>query len=129
MANEKGPVMPPNPPPEPVSPRQEVTPSPASIPTPTSPPPIPQEELPDPWKWFRQVIFRWLGLPGLILVAVLSVVWSNWSTVKDLPGVATIRTWVCQAPLPKADPQRFAVALAHLEGDKDHQYERFIREV
>jgi tetratricopeptide (TPR) repeat protein len=43
--------------------------------------------------------------------------------------VATIRTQFSQAPLPTADPQRFAVALAHLEYDQDQQYERLIREV
>lgn len=43
--------------------------------------------------------------------------------------VSFIVTWLSQAPLPKADPQRFAVALAHLEHDKEQQYERLIREL
>jgi hypothetical protein len=66
-----------------------------------------------------------------VLATVLVLLWSNWnwSTVKDLPVVSTVVTWFSQAPLPKADPQRFAVALAHLEHDKDQQYERLIREV
>ena len=34
-----------------------------------------------------------------------------------------------QAPLPKADSQRFVVALAHLEHDKNQEHERLIREV
>jgi tetratricopeptide (TPR) repeat protein len=66
---------------------------------------------------------------GLFIVAVLVLVWSNWNTVKDFPVISSIVTWRSQAPLPKADPQRFAVALAHLEHDKEQQYERLIREV
>jgi len=65
----------------------------------------------------------------IIVVVVLPLLWSNWSTVKDFPGISSIVAWFSQAPLPKADPQRFAVALAHLEHDKDQQYERLLREV
>jgi tetratricopeptide (TPR) repeat protein len=119
--------MPPDETPKPTLPPQEAPPPPAS------PPPAPQEELPDLSKWFQRLIYQYFGRWGLIMVAVLVVVvplvWSNWSTVRDLPGMATIRTWLSQAPLPTVDPQRFAVALAHLEHDQDQQSARFIREV
>src|SRR6266568_3146393 len=57
------------------------------------------------------------GRRVLIVGFVLYLLWSNWnwSTVKDLPGVSTVVKWWSQAPLPKADPRRFAIALAHLE--------------
>jgi hypothetical protein len=56
-------------------------------------------------------------------------IWSNWSTVKTFPVVSSLVAWFSQTRLPKADSQRFAVALAHLEYDHDAQYERLIREV
>jgi hypothetical protein len=63
------------------------------------------------------------------VLAFIILLWSNWSWVKDLPGVSTIVMWRSQAPLPTADPQRFAVALAHLEDDQGKHHERLIREV
>jgi hypothetical protein len=78
-------------------------------------------------------LYRRFGLRRSILasllVLIISWMWSNWSTVKTLPVVSSIVTSFSQAPLPKADPQRFAVALAHLEDDKEpHQHERLILE-
>jgi protein O-GlcNAc transferase len=90
-----------------LSPKEAIQPPP-SPPTPTSPAPTPQEEPPDAWELFRGAIYRRFGVPGLIVVAVVVLVWSNWSTVKDFPGIATIRTWFFQASLPTADPQRFS---------------------
>jgi hypothetical protein len=116
---EERPAMLPSDTPEPDLSSQEAIPPAASVPTPTSPAPTPQEKPPDPWEWVRGAIYRRFGLAGLIVVAVLVLFWSNWSTVKDFPGITTIRTWFLHAPLPKADPQRFAVALAHLEHDQD----------
>ena len=120
--------MPPNDTPKPAPPPDEAPPPPASLLILASPAPPPQEKPPDPWEWVQGVIYQRFGLAGLIIVAVIVLVWSNWSTVRDLPGVTTIRTWFSQAPLPKADPKRFAVALAHFEYDQDQQHERFIRE-
>jgi hypothetical protein len=112
--------MPPDGTPESAQPPQN-PPSPLAPAPSASPAPPPQEELPDLSKWVQRLIYQWFGRRGLVIVAILIVVvplvWSNWSTVRDLPGVATIRMWVSQAPLPTADPQRFAVALAHLEHD------------
>jgi hypothetical protein len=76
------------------------------------------------------LIYKRFGGLGLLILFLLGLAWSiNWSTVKDFPGVSSIVTWWSQAPLPKADPQRFAVALAHLEHDKERQYEQLIREL
>jgi hypothetical protein len=121
--------MPPNETPESAPSPQKATQPPAPPPIPSSPSSSPREEPPDPWERFRRLIYQRFGFAGLIIVALLVLLWSNWSTVKDLPGVSAIGTWLSQAPLPKADPQRFTVALAHLEHDKDQRYERLIREV
>src|SRR5688500_12037776 len=94
---EECPAMPPNDTPEPAPPPQEAPPPPAS------PPPAPQEKPPDPWEWAQRVIYQRFGPKGLILIAVVVLLWSNWSTVRDLPGMATIRTWLSQAPLPTVD--------------------------
>jgi hypothetical protein len=119
--------------PEPASPPQDASqpPPPPPFSVPSSPPT--QEEPPDLWKSFLRWIHRKFGLRGSIVVTVFAVlvplVWSNRDTVKNFPVISFIVTKLSQAPLPKADPQRFAVALAHLEYDKDQQYERLIREV
>ena len=122
--------MPPHETPEPVPPPQDAPQPPAPPPIPASPSPVPREQqLPDPWEQFRRVIYKRFGLPGLIIIAVLILSWSNWSTVKMLPGVSSVVIWFSQTPLPKADPKRFAVALAHLELDKEQASERRIRDV
>src|SRR5262245_56535723 len=120
--------MPPHETPEPVPPPQAASPPPAPPPLPAPPSSAPREAPPDPWKWFQRCIYQRFGLKGFLLVAVLvPLVWSNWSTVKELPGVSSMRTWFSQASLPTVDPRRFAVALAHLEHDTARQYERRIR--
>jgi len=122
--------MPPNETPGPAPPPKDAPQPPATPPIPTSLSPAPPEEPPDLGKWIQRYIYSKFGLWGLIIVVVvLPLLWSNWSTVKDFPGISSIVAWFSQAPLPKADPQRFAVALAHLEHDKDQQYERLLREV
>jgi len=96
-----------------------------------SPSPTTPEEASDPGKLIQQYINKKYGRRVLIVGFVLYLLWSNWnwSTVKDLPGVSTVVKWWSQAPLPKADPRRFAIALAHLEKDKEQQHELLIREV
>ena len=115
--------MPPNETPEPTPSPQDATQSPTPPPIPTPPYSAPREEPPDPWKWLQRFIYQRFGFVGLFIVAVLVLVWSNWNTVKDFPVISSIVTWFSQEPLPKADPQRFAVAIAHLEYDKEQQYE------
>jgi hypothetical protein len=96
--------MPPNDTPEPAPPPPEATQPPAGMPTLASPAPAPQKKLPDPWERFRRVIYQRFGLSGLIMIAVLVLLRSNWSTVKELPGVSIIRTWFSQASLTKGGP-------------------------
>ena len=125
--------MPPNETPEPAPPPQDATPLSVTPSTPASPSLAAPEEPPDLWKSMQRWFYRRFGRRGFIFIALLVLIipwiWSNWSTVQNLPVVSSIFTWFSQAPLPKADPQRFAVALVHLEYDKEQQYERLIREV
>ena len=123
--------MPPNQTPEHPQPPQDAPPSPPAPPIPVSPSPTTPEEASDPGKLIQQYINKKYGRRVLIVGFVLYLLWSNWnwSTVKDLPGVSTVVKWWSQAPLPKADPRRFAIALAHLEKDKEQQHELLIREV
>ena len=87
------------------------------------------EEPPDPWTIIKRWIYRRLGLPGLVallLISAIGVAWWNWGTLRTLPGIAPIVEWASQSNLRKADPQRFTVALAHLQNDEDRQYENLI---
>lgn len=52
--------------------------------------------------------------------------WTEWDKVKNWPGLAPVITYLTREPLPKVDPQRFSVVVAHLEDDADHQHERLI---
>jgi len=71
-------------------------------------------------------LFVWLfgarfGVHIATALIVLGLAWWQWGTIRSLPGVS-------QKSLPKADPKRFAVAIAHLENDPDHQHEILIVE-
>src|SRR5687767_13897241 len=102
---------------------------PNEAPEPTPPPPMPasalssQEEPPDLGKSIKRRIYQWWGVPGLIVFALIFLIVTNWSMVKEFPVVSAFLQWLSQEPLPKADPTRFTVALAHLEHDKEQQEE------
>jgi len=80
-----------------------------------------------PKSFFVRRFGRQLGfLFGLVVVTGL-ILW-NWEKIQNLPGVSPIISRISQKSLPKADPRHFAIAIAHLENDKDHQYEVLIAE-
>lgn len=54
------------------------------------------------------------------------VLWGQWEKISTLPYVSQFLVWRSQASLPTADPKRFSVAVAHLEGDKDHEHEELV---
>jgi hypothetical protein len=111
--------MPPNETPEPAPPPQDATQPPAPQPISAPPPAVPREEqLPDPWEQFRRVIYKRFGLPGLTIIAVLILLWSNWSTVKELPGISTFVRWVSQELLPNA---HVAQTLSGIVWDEDQK--------
>ena len=67
------------------------------------------------------------GLAGLIVLTCLGI-WWQWDQISALPGVEPLVARVADKALPKGEPGKFNVALAHLEGDDKHEMERLIRE-
>jgi hypothetical protein len=88
--------------------------------------------------WFHHRLTNLIGPKGaLIVIAVMTagglIAW-HWDKVKGLPGVSALVSRISgleiwQQRLPLADPERFSVAIAHLEHDQDQQYETLLIEV
>jgi len=102
-------------------------------PAPASPSPPTHEQSAYDFKLLFQRILDWcfgrrFGQFVFALVFIVGLGLWNWDKIRDLPGVSPIVSWTFQKSLPKADPKRFAVAIAHLENDKDRQHEVLIRE-
>jgi hypothetical protein len=79
----------------------------------------------------RQWFYQRFGLRGLLILAVVSAsffLWWNWEKVRALPGVSAILSQLSRQSLPEADPNRFSIAIAHLENDKDRQHENLVVE-
>ncbi|MFZ0887452.1 MAG: tetratricopeptide repeat protein, partial [Candidatus Binataceae bacterium] len=96
-----------------------------------------KNEAPDIWAEIRAWVYSRFGVAGLVLLAVLVFVACRWEikSILDLlvdPLLNAFREAVLepilQKPLPKADPNRFAVAVAHLENDQDGKVEGYLRE-
>ena len=69
--------------------------------------------------------------PGVIIffiVLLLAVLWWNWKRVRQLPGFKKAVYWLTKKSLPKADPNRIAVAVAHIDDDKEREVEKLITE-
>jgi hypothetical protein len=72
-------------------------------------------------------IYHRLGIPGLVGLVLLGAawyVWTHWDKVKIWPGVGTMVTYWTRSGVPQADPERYAVMMAHLENDDKGQHER-----
>jgi len=58
------------------------------------------------------------------VLSVLGLMWWNWDHIGDLSGTHDAvyaydnSSWTPKWPLPHADPQRFSIAIAHLEYDQ-----------
>ncbi len=83
-------------------------------------------------EWLKNKVYPRYGFSGyLVLMLLLGVVgglWWQWDKVKEVPGVSALMVWWSQQPLPHASGTKFAVAVAHLEHDKDQEHERLIVE-
>jgi tetratricopeptide (TPR) repeat protein len=78
------------------------------------------DQAPDLWERFRAWVFGRFGVPGLIVLACASAAlfaWTKWDEVSNWPGVHAIVGLVSREPVPKADPERFSVLVAKLNGD------------
>ena len=91
----------------------------------------PEEKAPDLSESFKQWVYRTFGIPGLVVLALLLFaggVWWKWPDIRKRPFVGRIIDRSSPARLPKADPARFTVALAHLEKDPQQEHEKLIFE-
>ena len=78
------------------------------------------DQAPDLWERFRAWVFGRFGVPGLIILACVSAAlfaWTQWDKVSNWLGVRPIVELVSREPVPKADPERFSVLVAKLNGD------------
>jgi tetratricopeptide (TPR) repeat protein len=67
-----------------------------------------------------------LGLWGQIAVGVLILVWLclwYWQHIEQMPLIDAMVSWFGEQSLPRADPDRFAIAVANLKDDADHHLE------
>jgi len=75
-------------------------------------------------------LWRKFGIPGLVVITVILPVafyiLSHWNEVKTWPGIAFIVTSLSRQPIPKADPNRFTILVAHLENDTNRENEHLI---
>jgi hypothetical protein len=81
------------------------------------------------WKASFERIRQRFGMPVAVLLA-LSVaggfVWWNWDDIAKRPGVESILARFQQRALPTAPAGRLAIAVAHLEHDKDREHETLL---
>ncbi len=88
-------------------------------------------KVPDLGAEFKRLIFEKFGLAGLIVLALAVFgfgIWWKWPEIRKRPFVERVIDRFSRAPLPKADPARFTVALAHLENDPKQADEKLIFE-
>jgi hypothetical protein len=75
------------------------------------------------WVWKR------FGTPGIVVLAMIlvgaAILW-QWEQIVKLPLIAGIVKLASREPLPRADPQRFSIAVAHLEGDANSELEQIL---
>ena len=83
----------------------------------------------------RQIFLKWIsehfGRKVVILFLILSSLYSlymKWDAVSKLPGIASAVSLLTRWRVPKADPNRFSILVAHLENDPNCDQERLIVE-
>src|SRR5512135_3392905 len=98
--------------------RKRKTPPARPAPDPAMPKP-PVEWLAQALEWLRWLWQRlgWRAALGIGPVIVGLVVWWNWKDIRERPGIQAVVDWFAQEPLPQADPDKFSIAITHLNGD------------
>jgi hypothetical protein len=81
----------------------------------------------------KKLIEEWVrkrfGIPGIVALAALLVlggIWWKWDDVSKVPGIAELVKLLSQEKLPHADPDRFSIAVAHLDGDTNGDDEKLL---
>jgi len=80
---------------------------------------------------FISWIAKRFGVRGIILLFAMLIslfIWVNWSKVIALPGATKFIQFLTEAPIPKASPTSFTIAITHLENDTNGEYDRLIHE-
>ena len=82
---------------------------------------------------WKKIVEKWVrkryGLAGVVALAVVFAavaIWWRWDQIVKLPGISEVVKLVSRAPLPRADPKRFSIAVAHLEGDANSELEQIL---
>ncbi len=89
---------------------------------------------PDPFKiftqckdWIYEFVFKNLGICiGSILIILLfaiGLVWWKWGEIYKLPFVSSTISHLSRWSVPKADPNRFSILVAHLDNDTNREQE------
>ena len=81
------------------------------------------------WKASFERIRQRFGMPVAVLLAFSVAggwVWWNWDDIARRPGVESILARFKQRALPTAPAGRLAIAVAHLERDKDQEHETLL---
>jgi hypothetical protein len=76
----------------------------------------------------EEVRKRW-GRAGVVVLALIlfgGAIWWIWEDLVKRPGIEQMVTIASREPLPRADPQRFSIAVAHLEGDTNSELEQIL---
>lgn len=87
------------------------------------PPSADLKKLIEGWVW------KHFGFTGVVVLAVVIgvvAIWWQWDQIVKLPVIAQVAKFVSREPLPRADPQRFSIAVAHLEGDTNSELEQIL---
>ena len=80
------------------------------------------------WKIVSRCFKGGLGIVIFIILLMTFGSWWQWDKVRQLPGIKNVVALVSRESLPKADPNRFAVIVAHIEGDQGQEVEKLITE-
>jgi hypothetical protein len=81
------------------------------------------------WKASFERIRQRFGMPVAVLLALSvagGLVWWNWDDIAKRPGVESLLARFKQRALPTAPAGRLAIAVAHLERDKDQEHKTLL---
>lgn len=69
----------------------------------------PAQEPPDLWKLIQGWVWKRFGMVGVVVMAVLGILWSQWDHVKRLPGVESMIERIADKSLPNAVLGKFNI--------------------
>jgi tetratricopeptide (TPR) repeat protein len=88
-----------------------------------------QEVSADLKKLVEEWVKKRFGIPGILALAIilaLGAIWWKWDDVAKVPGISELVKLLSREKLPHADPDRFSIAVAHLDGDTNGDDEKLL---